>query len=75
MCNGFFVPITLSLIFVLGIPNLEAQKGPVQVGLLLPVTGVQAGNGKDMVNGFQRFLDEARWEAGSPRRKSHYRGR
>lgn len=58
MYSGFFVPITLSLIFVLNIAKVEAQKGPVQVGLLLPVTGVQAANGKDMVNGFQLFLDE-----------------
>jgi branched-chain amino acid transport system substrate-binding protein len=58
MCNGFFVTIALSLIFLLGIPLAEAQKGPITVGLLLPVTGPQAANGKDMVNGFQLFLDE-----------------
>jgi len=58
MCNGFFVTIALSLFFLLGIPLAEAQKGPITVGLLLPVTGPQAANGKDMVNGFQLFLDE-----------------
>jgi branched-chain amino acid transport system substrate-binding protein len=58
MCKGFFVTIALSLIFLLGIPLAEAQKGPITVGLLLPVTGPQAANGKDMVNGFQLFLDE-----------------
>ena len=74
MYSGFFVPITLSLIFVLDIAKVEAQKGPVQVGLLLPVTGVQAANGKDMVNGFQLFLDE---QGGKmwPGSKGHYRGR
>jgi len=58
MHNRFTVAITLTLIALLGVPQVEAQKGPVQVGLLLPVTGVQAANGKDMVNGFQLFLDE-----------------
>ena len=58
MCNGFFVTIALFLIFLLGIPLAEAQKGPITVGLLLPVTGPQAANGKDMVNGLQLFLDE-----------------
>ena len=54
----FIVAIALTLTALLGVSQVEAQKGPVQVGLLLPVTGVQAANGKDMVNGFQLFLDE-----------------
>jgi Periplasmic binding protein len=58
MRKGLIVTIALSLIFLLGIPLAEAQKGPITVGLLLPVTGPQAANGKDMVNGFQLFLDE-----------------
>ncbi len=43
---------------MLGISPATAQKGPITIGLLLPVTGPQAANGKDMVNGFQLFLDE-----------------
>ncbi|HEV8343584.1 MAG TPA: ABC transporter substrate-binding protein [Candidatus Binatia bacterium] len=58
MRSGFVIVIALALIALLGIPLAEAQKGPITVGLLLPVTGVQAANGKDMVNGFQLFLDE-----------------
>jgi ABC-type branched-subunit amino acid transport system substrate-binding protein len=41
-----------------GCPAAEGQKGPIKPGLLLPVTGPQAANGRDMVNGFQLFLDE-----------------
>ena len=68
MRKGFIIVIALVLSALFGILPAEAQKGPIKVGLLLPVTGVQAANGKDMVNGFQLFLDEqggklAGWEA------------
>jgi branched-chain amino acid transport system substrate-binding protein len=58
MRKRFVVVIALGLIVLFSVPPAEAQKGPITVGLLLPVTGVQAANGKDMVNGFQLFLDE-----------------
>lgn len=58
MRKGFIVGIAFFLIVLLGVLPAEAQKGPITVGLLLPVTGPQAANGKDMVNGFQLFLDE-----------------
>ena len=58
MRKGYIIGIAFFLIFLLGVLPAEAQKGPITVGLLLPVTGPQAANGKDMVNGFQLFLDE-----------------
>jgi branched-chain amino acid transport system substrate-binding protein len=58
MRNRVIVAIALILTALVGTRCAEAQKGPLRVGLLLPVTGVQAANGKDMVNGFQLFLDE-----------------
>jgi branched-chain amino acid transport system substrate-binding protein len=36
----------------------EAQKGPIKVGLLAPTTGGAAQIGKDMVNGFNMWLEE-----------------
>ncbi len=35
-----------------------AQRGPVKVGLLVPLTGPLSANGKDMVNGMQLFFEE-----------------
>ena len=35
-----------------------AQKGPIKVGLLVPQTGPLAGNGKDMINGFELFFEQ-----------------
>ena len=48
MRRGFVIAAALTLTAFLGIPPAEAQKGPLKVGLLLPVTGVQAANGKDI---------------------------
>ncbi|MBM3218159.1 MAG: ABC transporter substrate-binding protein [Candidatus Rokubacteria bacterium] len=36
----------------------DAQKGPIKVGFLAPMTGGGAQIGKDMTNGFQMWLDE-----------------
>ncbi len=35
-----------------------AQKGPIKVGFLAPVTGGGAAVGKDMINGFTMYLEE-----------------
>ncbi len=58
MYKALIVIIAWALVATLGISPAAAQKGPITIGLLLPVTGPQAANGKDMVNGFQLFLDE-----------------
>jgi branched-chain amino acid transport system substrate-binding protein len=36
----------------------SAQKGPVKIGFVVPLSGPLAANGKDTVNGLQMFLDE-----------------
>jgi branched-chain amino acid transport system substrate-binding protein len=43
---------------VLSAPPGGAQKGPIKVGLLVPLTGPLSANGKDMVNGLELFLEE-----------------
>lgn len=58
MRKALIVISALVLVATLGIAPAAAQKGPIKIALLLPVTGPQAANGKDMVNGFQLFLDE-----------------
>jgi len=35
-----------------------AQKGPIKIGFLAPMTGAAAAVGKDMVNGLTMYLDE-----------------
>ncbi|OLE39440.1 MAG: hypothetical protein AUG00_02105 [Candidatus Rokubacteria bacterium 13_1_20CM_2_70_7] len=35
-----------------------AQRGPIKIGLFVPLTGPLAANGKEMADGFSLFLDE-----------------
>jgi len=50
--------IAAALISMGGIAPAEAQKGPIKIGFLAPMTGGAAQIGKDMVNGLQMWLDE-----------------
>jgi branched-chain amino acid transport system substrate-binding protein len=36
----------------------QAQRGPIKIGLFVPLTGPLAANGKEMENGFTLYLDE-----------------
>jgi branched-chain amino acid transport system substrate-binding protein len=45
-------------VFAFGPFPAWAQKGPITVGLLVPLTGPFAANGKDMANSIQLFLEE-----------------
>ena len=55
--------IALVLVLVGGLVLAErapvtAQKGPVKIGFVVPLSGPLAANGKDTVTGLQMFLDE-----------------
>lgn len=44
--------------------SAQAQKPPIKIGLLAPVTGPLASPGAEMVNGFRLFWDQASMTAG-----------
>jgi branched-chain amino acid transport system substrate-binding protein len=46
------------LMLIVTVPSTEAQKGPIKLGVIAPMTGGAAQIGKDMVNGLQLWLDE-----------------
>jgi branched-chain amino acid transport system substrate-binding protein len=48
----------LALMAGLGPDMVWAQKGPIKIGFLAPMTGAAAAVGKDMVNGLSMYLDE-----------------
>src|SRR5262249_47520578 len=50
--------MVLAVIGLAGPAPARAQGGPIKVGMLVPLTGGAAQTGKDMVNGFQLWLDE-----------------
>lgn len=43
----------------LGLPGVAAPRGPIKIGLIVPLTGVFAPNGRDMVNGLQLAFSQA----------------
>ena len=45
-------------------PATHAQSGPIRIGLLPPLTGPLASPGKDMVDGFTLFWEQAKYTAG-----------
>jgi branched-chain amino acid transport system substrate-binding protein len=49
---------------VLASSPAQAQKPPIKIGLLAPVTGPLASPGAEMVNGFRLFWDQANLTAG-----------
>lgn len=46
------------LVVCAGISGSLAQRPTLKIGLLVPVSGPQATNGKEMVNGLELFLDQ-----------------
>ncbi len=41
-----------------------AQRGPIKIGLFVPLTGTLAANGKEMENGFKLYLEEQGYRLG-----------
>jgi branched-chain amino acid transport system substrate-binding protein len=60
MGKKMIVSVLMTLVLVaIGEPGSAwAQKGPIKIGFLAPMTGGAAQIGKDMVNGLQMWLDE-----------------
>ena len=51
--------IILAVLVVIAVgPPAGAQKGPIKIGVISPMTGGAAQAGKDMTNGMQMWLDE-----------------
>ena len=48
----------LAALLLAGGSSVWAQRGPIKIGLFVPLTGPLAANGKEMENGFTLFLDE-----------------
>jgi len=65
------IHISLAALAALGVSAAaHAQSGPIKIGVLAPVTGPLATPGKDMVEGWKMFWDQAGHTAGG--RKVEY---
>jgi branched-chain amino acid transport system substrate-binding protein len=52
------VLVALVAVALVGVGPAPAQKGPIKIGLITPLTGGLAPNGKDTENGLKLFLEE-----------------
>ena len=62
-------PVLLGSSLVLGIGLNSAKSEELSIGFLAPTTGIFAQVGKDMVNGFQLYLDEVNGDFGGAKVK------
>ena len=56
-CLGIILS-SLVLLVCVGTGIAWAQRGPIKIGVITPMTGAAAAVGKDMVNGLSMYLDE-----------------
>jgi len=58
MTRQLTVTVLAVLVLAAGTLPAAAQKGPIKIGVIAPMTGGAAQAGKDMTNGLQMWLDE-----------------
>ena len=56
--NAVIVLVALVAVALVFAGPTSAQKGPIKIGLITPLTGGLAPNGKDVENGLKLFLEE-----------------
>jgi len=57
------VVAAVCLLLVTPYPSWSADKGPIKIGFLAPLSGGMAANGKDMLMGLEQYLDEIKYQA------------
>ncbi|TSA45957.1 MAG: ABC transporter substrate-binding protein [Deltaproteobacteria bacterium] len=55
------IAVTCLLLFN-PLPSWSADKGPIKIGFLAPLSGGMAANGKDMLVGFEQYLEEIKYQ-------------
>ena len=53
--------------------HAQQQQGPIKIGLLVPLTGPLATPGKDMVDGFKLFWEQAKQPGRRPQGRDRHR--
>jgi len=63
MMRMVFVILAFALFSSFGMPAQGAEKGPIKIGFLAPLTGTWAQSGQDMVIGAKLFLESINYTA------------
>jgi len=58
-----WILVAASLILFNAPASWAQAKGPIKIGLIAPLSGGMAATGKDMLNGFQLYLEEIGYQA------------
>jgi branched-chain amino acid transport system substrate-binding protein len=58
-----WIAVTASLILFSPAASWAQAKGPIKIGLIVPLSGGMAATGKDMLNGMQLYLEEIGYQA------------
>ena len=53
----------VSIFLINPLTSWSAEKGPIKIGFLSPLSGGMAANGKDMLAGAQLYLEEIKYQA------------
>src|SRR5262249_24707028 len=55
---GGVTPLAAMVLAVAATGSVFSQRGPIKIGLLVPLTGPLSANGKEMANGITLYLEE-----------------
>jgi branched-chain amino acid transport system substrate-binding protein len=56
--------VAVSLIAAIASLGAQAPAGPIRIGFIVPLSGANAQNGRDILNGFLLYLEEVGYTAG-----------
>ena len=56
--------LVVALIAATGVLLAQAPAGPIRIGFIVPLSGANAQNGRDILNGFLLYLEEIGYTAG-----------
>jgi branched-chain amino acid transport system substrate-binding protein len=60
--TAVLVAAVVSVFLINPLPSWCAEKGPIKIGFLSPLSGGMAANGKDMLAGAQLYLEEIKYQ-------------
>ena len=55
-----FIALAAVVLLLVSVGGVYSRRGPIKIGLLVPLTGPLSANGKEMANGLSLYLEEQR---------------